>query len=76
MSKKELCFYSWHGEPGKRKHFLSNYCKEGFHYDSKTDKRLDLPICQDWFGDWSGGCCDLKERKTRGSWVPRRRNII
>lgn len=69
MNKYELCFHAWHGELGKRKHFLTTYCKEGFRTDSKTDARLSNKRCVDWYGSWNGGCSDLKPRKSSGAWV-------
>ena len=76
MNKYELCFHSSHGEPGKHKHFLTYYCKEGYRRDSKTDERLaDVPWCKYWF-TWNGGCSDLKPRKVRGGWVPRGKRLI
>jgi len=76
MNKYELCFHSFHGEPGKHKHFMTTYCKEGFTINSKTDeRRLDIPRCQDWL-TWNGGCSDLKTRKVRGGWVPRGKRLI
>ena len=76
MNIYETCFHSWHGEPGKREHFLTTYCKEGFNYSIKTDQRLDIPRCVDWYGGWNGSCSELQPRKSSGAWVPRRKKLI
>lgn len=73
MNKYEYCFHAWHGEPGKHKHHLTNYCKEGYALDSKTDERLNNnDRCVDWFGR----CDELRPCKKQGGWVPRRKKLI
>lgn len=67
MNKYEQCFQEWHGVPGKRKHFLTNYCKDGYATDSKTDKRQNNERCV----DWHYRCDELKPRKPRGGWEPK-----
>lgn len=72
MNKYEICFESYQGDPGKRKHPLTDYCKEGYRFDSKTDKPLDIPRCQDWYGSWNGSCSDLKPCKISRNSGPKR----
>lgn len=72
MNHYEICFKGWCGEPGKRKHRLTNYCKEGYPTDSKTDLRfssegLNNERCVDWYGR----CSELKPCKKSGGWEPK-----
>jgi len=67
MNKYEYCFHGFHGEPGRFKHRLTRYCKEGHWYDSKTDIRLTNERCLDWFDR----CEELSPRRRRGGWEPK-----
>lgn len=67
MNHYEICFQAWCGEPGRFKHKLSNYCKEGYRTNSETDERQSNEKCPDWVSR----CSELRPRKRRGGWEPK-----
>ena len=66
MNHYELCFKAYCGEAGKRKHHLTDYCKEGYTTDSKTDQRISYERCEDWLPR----CSELKPPR-RHRWEPK-----
>ena len=73
MNEYEMCYRTRHGEQGKRKRKLTNYCNEGYLTDSQTGERLTKERCL----EWAHRCKFLRPRKKSAIWEPSwRGNLI